>query len=297
VATDGMVGGVGQLPAPIATDSEGRPLPATSTTSSTLPASGTVGDEVTGNRVLLIGDSILASTSRRYSNDTCRALVPNGWQAEVEAESGQFIEFGDTVLDARLSAGWDAAVIFLGNNYNGDQASYARQLGEMVQRLAPRPVMLLTVTEFRPDRAEVNDAIRFIADNEPNVRIVDWAARTAGPDAERILGGDGLHLSTYGREQLANEIAWGMGIAPVRPGDCLKSTFIDDTRGPNVDGSKRPTTTTVRPGTATTVNGGQSTTTVGGTPTVPTTPQVTQPSTTASVPSTAAATTSPTTAP
>ena len=80
-----------------------------------------MGAKVKGNRVIIIGDSVMASTSRRYGNTMCGALVPLGWQVELDAETSRFIQFGNKVLDKRLSAGWDASVILLGNNYGGDQ--------------------------------------------------------------------------------------------------------------------------------------------------------------------------------
>ena len=79
-------------------------------------------------RVLTIGDSVMASTASRYTNDMCRALVPLGWQVEVEAETGRFVEFGTRVLKRRWSAGWDVVVILLGNNYRELQSGYRSEL-------------------------------------------------------------------------------------------------------------------------------------------------------------------------
>ena len=114
-----------------------------------------IGDLVDGNRVLMIGDSILASTSSRYGNHMCDAVVPLGWQVAVEAEPSRFIEFGNSVLDRLLDDvepedDWDAAVVFLGSNYRGDAEQYESELVEILDRLDPRPVVLLTVTEYRP---------------------------------------------------------------------------------------------------------------------------------------------------
>ena len=118
-----------------------------------------VGELVEGNRVLAIGDSILAATSRRYGREMCEALNPLGWSVEVEAESGRFVDFGNRVLRRRLDPDngldWDAAVVLLGNNYRGDQDSYEEDLYGILTELAPRPTLLLTVTEYR---AEPEDA-------------------------------------------------------------------------------------------------------------------------------------------
>ena len=182
---------------------------------------------VEGERVLMIGDSIMASTSRRYGGEMCEELVPRGWEVEVDAESGRFVDFGERVLDNRLDAGWDVAVVMLGNNYGADKGVFSDYLEDIVDRLAPRPTVLLTVTEFRPDRADVNDTIYEIAADYDNVRVVDWAAETA--DEPALVGGDGLHLSDLGRARYADLVGRALGRAPgFGEGDCLGSDFTDD---------------------------------------------------------------------
>ena len=285
---------------------------------------GPAGARAGGNRVLVIGDSVLAGTTSRYSNDMCKSVVPLGWQVEVDAEVGRFIDFGDRVLDKRLSSGWDAAVIFLGSNYGDNQPVFASMLEAQVDRLSPRPVVLVTVTEFKPDRAEVNAAIRMIAFNHPNVSVVDWATISEG---DGLLGGDGLHPSPQGREVLAQTIAAALGPAPAQPGKCLSTSFRDDSAGSVDTGTTAPvrtttrrttatktttktttktaTPTTSRSTTATTTNPTTETTadaprTTVGTPktTVATTPKTTDPPTTpkATPPPTPAPTPAPTTA-
>ena len=91
-----------------------------------------------------------------------------------------------TVLDKRLSAKWDAAYVFLGSNYLGDQESYRKQLEKIVQRLSPSPVVLLTVTEFEDSRREVNDAITLVSAEFPNVHVLDWGS-IAAADADDDL--------------------------------------------------------------------------------------------------------------
>ena len=266
--TDAGTVPVGGLPPTFATtvpDSESAaPPPAPVRTTTPIPPDAQVGRLVEGNRVIMIGDSVMAATSRRYSNDMCNALVPLGWEVEVDAETGRFVEFGDEVLDARLSAGWDAAVILLGNNYREDQAAYAEDLEGLVDRLSPRPVVLLTVTEFTPSRAKVNEVIFDIAERHDNVLIVDWGATTAAdPD---LTGGDGLHLTTKGREALAGEVTLALGEAPKGPGKCLETEFQDDSSG-SINGTTTTagSTRTTRP---------QSTTATTGAPTTepPTSP-------------------------
>ncbi len=254
-----------------------------------------IGTLVTGNRLLMIGDSITASAAKRYGGELCDALVPLGWKVEVDAEPSRFVDFGNAVLDKRLAAKWDAAYVFLGTNYLGDQAAYRRQLEKIVQRLAPSPVLLLTVTEFADSRREVNDVITLIGAQFPNVRVLSWGS-IAAADAAKILRGDGHHLTNDGRAVLASTVAGVMGQAPVPEGECLSTSFSNDA-GASVNGSDTPppkpvgvtttstvkaTTSTTKPtGTVVTTTQATATTVVG--PTTPTTsvaPTTIAPSTT-----------------
>lgn len=325
--------GVGRLPAPL-TDRPGGTLVDPTTTNSTVPRStivrdadlDPVGDRVGGNRLLIIGDSITASTARRYGGEMCFVLLPEGWAVEVNAEVGRFVDFGARVLDRRLrpddGVDWDAAVVFLGSNYGGDVERYRAGLHEILDRLAPRPTVLVTVTEFRPDRADVNDVIRGMLAFYPEVEVLDWAEIT-GAD-RTLLSGDGLHLSPDGRARLALEVADIVGAAPPGPdgappdGECLSTTFTDDSAGqrpgavvpPTLTGGgggggaapTTPTTTTrpVPPGGSATTAPPRPTTSAPAPPT--TMPAAPVPSVTAApttaAPTTAAATTAPpTTAP
>ena len=267
------------------------------TTLAPLPAIGTL---VTGNKLLMIGDSITASAAKRYGGEFCDALVPLGWQVEVDAEPSRFVDFGNDVLDKRLAAKWDAAYVFLGTNYLGDQLAYRKQLEKIVQRLSPAPVVLLTVTLFEDSRQEVNDAITLVSAEFPNVRVLDWSS-IAAADAAKILRGDGHHLTNDGRLVLASTVAGVMGKAPTEPGKCLSTSFSDDS-GTSVNGTDDPPQRPVG-GTPTTVKSATPTTAGGGTPTTPPTqatspvptapPALPPPSTTASPTTTAATGTGP----
>lgn len=197
-----------------------------------------LGRLVQGNHIILIGDSVMASTAARYSGEMCDALVPLGWRVEVNAEVGRFIGFGDVVLDAReTAASWDIAAVALGANFAGDLAAYRDELTSLVERLAPRPVILYTVTEFEPSRLQVNSVIFEVAVSSPNVFVIDWGAVT-GADPT-LTGRDGLHLTLAGRERFASELAQVLGDAPTGDGSCLPSQFTDDSLG-SVTGSNDP---------------------------------------------------------
>ncbi|MGZ7004813.1 MAG: SGNH/GDSL hydrolase family protein [Ilumatobacteraceae bacterium] len=264
--------------------------PASTTTTTTAVPVATIGSMVTGNRLLMIGDSITASAAQRFGGELCKTLVPLGWQVEVDAEPSRFIDFGNQVLDKRLAAKWDAAYVFLGTNYLGDQQSYRKQLEKIVQRLAPTPVVLLTVTLFADSRREVNDAITLVATEFANVHVLDWGA-IATANADTILRGDGHHLTNSGRQTLADNVAAVLGQAPVQPGDCLSTLFTNDSGG-SVNGSDTPPPrpvhppVTVKPPTPTTSGGGTPTSKPPSTtiPTATTTPPTQPPPTTAAPP-------------
>ena len=254
--TGGTLAGVGVLPGELGGTSS-TPLGATSTlapqtTTVISTPIQTAGPLALGNRVIVIGDSILASTAKRYTNDMCEALVPLGWQVEVDAESGRFVRFGAQVLSERMAAGWDVGVIMLGNNYDLDQASYLKQMTALVDRFDTRPVVLLTVSEFESSRAKVNDAIRSIAVSHSNVLVAEWADVTR--DAPQLLGGDRLHLTNDGRAALAQLVAATLSTAPAQPGKCLSTNYEDDSAGSvNGDPDSSSTTTTKKQSSATSV--------------------------------------------
>lgn len=278
---DPTVQGVGILPVsnpvdegPVATEVDTVPPSDPTTTLTPVPAIGTL---VTGNRLIMIGDSITASAAKRYGGEFCDTLVPLGWQVEVDAEPSRFVDFGNSVLDKRLSAQWDAAYVFLGSNYLGDQLAYRKQLEKIVQRLSPMPVLLLTVTLFEDSRQEVNDAITLVSAEFPNVHVLDWGS-IAAADAPQILRGDGLHLTNEGRAVLASTVAGVMGPAPVEPGKCLSTSFSNDAGG-SVNGTDTPPKRPVGRPPATTTPNPQAPTTVatGGTTKPPVTVPPTQP--------------------
>ncbi|MFM7685165.1 MAG: SGNH/GDSL hydrolase family protein [Actinomycetota bacterium] len=231
---------VGGLPSVLPTVPPPTALQTTTTwrTTTTLALEDQIGSRSQGNRVIVIGDSVIAATSTRYTNDMCKSLVPLGWRVEVDAESGRFVDFGNAVLDDRLAAGWDAGVVLLGNNYSGSQSDYRDELTRIVDRLSPNPVVLLTVSEFEENRRQVNEVIRALAEERENVTIVDWATTTVENDG--LTGGDNLHLTIAGRRALAEDVGLALGVAPQVPGECMESSFVDDSMG-SVNG----TTTTV----------------------------------------------------
>lgn len=193
-----------------------------------------LGQLVVGNRAIIIGDSIFASTAPRFSGSMCDRLNEAGWDVEIDAEPGRFIAFAVDVLDVRFAPDsgldWDLAVMFFGSNFNGSLTNFRSTLESLLERLSPRPVLLLTVTEFQQNRVEVNDIIREVASGASHVQILDWARITAAEPG--LLNSDGLHLSTAGKNRLTTEVALALGTAPTLvtdgDGECLPTLFTED---------------------------------------------------------------------
>lgn len=212
---------------------------------------GAVADAVTGNRILMIGDSILASTANRFGGPMCATIESFGWVAQIEAEESRHIEFAQEVLDELLPdpepgvsnpgesvsddpvAGadgpddFDVVMIMLGNNYRGDVEAFAAQYDALLRRLTPRPVIMFTVTEDEVEKAEVNGVIRALAANYENVLVIDWAEISADAP-EELLGSDDLHLSNLGRERLSLFTVAALGKTTTGEPDCLEPLFTDD---------------------------------------------------------------------
>ena len=128
------IAGVGELPGPV--QRVDAVAPSESGTNSDEPPAvrpsdlglPTLGELVAGNRAIMIGDSIFASTAPRFSGSMCERLNEAGWDVEIDAEPGRFIAFAVDVLDARLAPenglDWDLAVMFFGSNFNGSPTNF-----------------------------------------------------------------------------------------------------------------------------------------------------------------------------
>jgi len=234
------IAGVGELPGPVQpvdTPRQNADAPVPEAATAVRPADlglPSLGELVGGNRAIIIGDSILASTAPRFSGSMCERLNEAGWDVEINAEPGRFIAFAEDVLDARLAPenglDWDLAVMFFGSNFNGSPSNFRSTLESLLERLSPRPVLLLTVTEFQQNRIEVNAIIREVADEASNVQVLDWARISAMEPG--LLNSDGLHLSAAGKNRITTETVLALGTSPTLvsngEGDCLPTLFTED---------------------------------------------------------------------
>jgi hypothetical protein len=255
-AANGTVAGIGNLPDQVSTTA----VDTSSETSAPIESRTlTVGELADGPRLLMIGDSIFAAVSRRYSNMACDRLVPMGWQVAVEAERGRFIDLGLRIVKKKLPQGFDAAVLFLGTNYGKKQDVYKEYLDKILDELAPRPVIILTATEYKPFMQEVNAVIEEEVRTRDNLWLVDWREISKTPG---VLWRDGIHPVDAGNVVLMDSIIEVLGNAPGSdPGECLKVEFKEDAPLSNLP--------TIVPGVETTIVDSSSTSVVATSTTVP----------------------------
>jgi len=176
----------------------------------------------------------------------------------------------------KLPQGFDAAVVFLGTNYGKKQDVYKEYLDKILDELAPRPVIILTATEYKPFIQEVNSVIEQEVKTRDNLWLVDWREISQTPGT---LWKDGIHPVDVGNVLLMDSIIKVLGNAPGGdPGECLKVEFKDDaplTNAPPVvtavDTTLVDSSSTSVVATSTTVPTGSTVPASTAAPTIPTT--------------------------
>jgi len=169
----------------------------------------------TGNRVLLVGDSLLWQSETQVT----AALKLDGWDATIAASPGTTIE-GWAAKMAKLVAKNDPDVIVveLGtNNCTVDECPRIARAIDKLMRHVPKttPVHWLNVQNqptYPAHPESVNNALAAATDRWSNITLVDMSAHFRNhPEWHQD---DGLHFTTTGSEQLAALMMNAVGTAP-----------------------------------------------------------------------------------
>ncbi len=199
--------------------------PASITTSTTVlptteaPATTTT-VAITDPRVFLLGDSVMAALNPNLTDLARKELQQLGWIVTIDAKESRFPSAGISVLKARRSEIGQVVVIQMSNNYLDNEALWSKQIDEMFDVLAgARKVVFLNVSEFRPDRIQVNAQLRGALLRHSNMVLLDWNAATAANPS--YVASDRLHLTAKGAKAFADMIVATLGPAPSAP---VKST-------------------------------------------------------------------------
>lgn len=243
-AGDAGVAAIGEVPGSVtARTSPTVPDLVATTTTSTAPPPPVVaplGDDVEGDLVVLIGDDVLAATAVRNDGIGCDVLTGFGWDVEIAAEPGRFVDFASVVLDARLAADPAVIGIMLGHRFDGSLDGYRTALIQAIEAADGRPVMLYTIggvftadgggDDAASSTTSINRVVESLARQYPNVIVVDWyAATVAEPDLLLLDGGPTPTAEGAGRIAVltAGELGDAPGIVD-GPGECLDSDFDSD---------------------------------------------------------------------
>jgi hypothetical protein len=196
-----------------------------------VPITAPVGDVVSGNRVLLIGDTAMMSLTPRHDGIACDVLGDVGWQVGIEAELGRYVGFAEQVIDTLVvDAGddWDVVGLMFGHHLDTTPDEFGEALDTQLDVLGDVPVLLYTRSEVDDDSAALNEIIRDRADARPNVLIVDWGQAVADEEDLTLVDDNGLPTAE-GMERIVLLTAAALGEPPTdADGECLDPLFTDD---------------------------------------------------------------------
>lgn len=136
-----------------------------------------------------VGDSVMLGAAPNLQE---QGIVVD---ARVSRQATEGVDIVRTLLDNQLLG--DVVVVHLGTNGPTTKERFV----ELLTLTADVPlVVLLTVKCPKPWEGAVNAAIYDVADEFPNVRLLDWSGLSqSGIAPESVFYGDGIHLREEGR--------------------------------------------------------------------------------------------------
>ena len=106
-------------------------------------------------RLFLMSDSVMLG-----AQSTLPKALPS-WKVNLDGKESRFFTAGLDVLAARRKEIGRIAVIQMGNNYAGNATQFREQINQAMKILkGVQWVVFLTVFEYRPEQAEVNNELR-----------------------------------------------------------------------------------------------------------------------------------------
>ena len=163
-----------------------------------LSLAGCGGDSAVGT-LTTVGDSLNVGVQPYLDEEL------GGWSIDHHDLGGRRTQEG---IDELQSLGRDVGqvlVVSLGtNDFDGDSATFRRQVEEVVARAGPRRCVVWTTIWLGGPHA-FNDVLRASATLHPNLQLVDWAAMVE--QEPELLAADGVHATPDGYARRAEETA------------------------------------------------------------------------------------------
>jgi hypothetical protein len=153
-------------------------------------------------RVVVIGDSVILGAQA----DLYARLGFAGWNITAFAAAESFFTWNAPALVDQLRPFMgEVVVIELGPNDAADLGLFSASIDQVMAHLQGIPrVYWVNMRQFRPWVPAANAEIAAAATRFPNLRVIDWDARST-PDLFTV-GSDGLHLPPYGRAAMAEVV-------------------------------------------------------------------------------------------
>lgn len=152
------------------------------------PATGTCNADV-----LIIGDSITEGASAAIKKVLPQAVIDGKVSRQIQRGPDVFAKYKNQGIRPRV------LVYALGSNgvLYGD-----RLVQNLIDTAEGRPMYLVTIRDPNPLQDINNEILNRLANNNPNVGIIDWWAASEGH--REYLVDDGTHPTNVGNEVLAN---------------------------------------------------------------------------------------------
>ena len=136
---------------------------------------------------IIIGDSVTVGAA-----DNLKAVLP---QAFVDGQKNRKLPEGLPAYQAAKNTGFQekVPVISLGTNSLGNEEPVIR---ELITAMHGGPIYFVTLRSPYSNASENNEIIRRVAQENPNVGLIDWEKATEG-HSEYLID-DGIHLTPLG---------------------------------------------------------------------------------------------------
>ena len=155
-------------------------------------------------RLLIIGDSVILGAKGWIAG----LLWPRGWHVNQTSHESMHTWEAPRIIDANLQRGGigDVVVVQLGTNDGISASELASYMETTMQHLAGvERVYWINMRQFRSWVPAANAVIAAAAAKWPNLRVIDWDARST-PDPSLVYA-DGYHLNGRGQAVMAQLIA------------------------------------------------------------------------------------------
>ncbi|GAB6073248.1 acyltransferase family protein [Venenivibrio stagnispumantis] len=138
-------------------------------------------------KIYMIGDSVMLGASNML-----KKIFPNAY---IDAKVGRQLKEVDKIIESNIDKIQSSQIVVIGLGTNG----YFRKedLEKIISKIGEdKKIYLLTVKVNKPWQNEVNKNIYQVAEEKPNVKVIDWY--NIAKDKEDIFAEDKTHLNVRG---------------------------------------------------------------------------------------------------